>query len=791
MSTVNTRYPFYESYAKGEHTFPDSEVSAEKKAQESYVVEMAAAIYKKYLNDNTAISTSYANFISELRDYGRGQQDTNKYKNFLIGSSTDTDGVVSDIDGHWTNNRQAERKGWMNVLWDIVSPAMKIRNTIHGLFDEIDFDEIADAIDADSGAEAEDKKWRLWATTRAAIAREIEQMSAMAGLPVQKPDFIPEDLNELEMYEQAGGFKAAYSMALEKLLRHTADFSEWEKKLKEKILDDLVDLNYCFARSVFDDQDNKEKWEYVDPQELVIQWSKYEDFRDSEYAGQLKEIKVSQLRRGLSEKGYTEKDVKKIAESYCGALGNPNHKEWKDYNTKSSTGSWLYDDFKVFVFKFEWIDQNKIKKVKYTNKYGKVRFSEYDEEKNKKLGNREVLVSSTSPCLYNGTWVIGTQYAYEHGMSYWQPRSEANKVELTYKGVKLEGKSLTAQLLPIYDNIQIGWLKYQNSLSVVFEEGYAVDLGMLQNITDGDRTYSMEEAVKMWRETGVLPFRSTPVGQWYKGGSPLPVHKLPGGMGESLNQAIVRLSLQMKIIEDITGLSPVSLGASPDPNAPVGTTEKSLQATHNALKPLIRAMFSLKDQLANIAAIRIQQLVKYDKEAEGAYIRVVGRQDVKSLQLAMGNNVQYGIRLQARATQQERLQLMRAAELALNPGRNGVPAIKVSDYLYILERLQAKGNLKEIRLYLANSQKRAEKQNFEERQQLQQQQIQGMQQLEQQKAEQAKFFQDLKTRGEIAVDNNQHKNEMELKMMELNKSFVDDLERQRQQEVKQQNYAAG
>ena len=72
----------------------------------------------------------------------------------------------------------------------------------------------------------------------------------------------------------------------------------------------------------------------------------------------------------------------------------------------------------------------------------------------------------------------------------------------------------------------------------------------------------------MWKETGVLPYMSTPAGQYYRGGAVVPAHKLPGGMGESLNQAIMRLNTQMKLIEDMTGLSPVSLGGTPDPNAP-------------------------------------------------------------------------------------------------------------------------------------------------------------------------------------------------------------------------------
>ena len=483
-------------YSKKDYPFPNRDVSTEEKSKPEYALSVGECLYSKYLRNKGGITHNYSTFFRELREYGRGVQDTNKYKNFLSGATTDSQNVT-DVDGSWTRNREYERKGWMNVLWDILSPAPKIRNMIHGIFDDIDFDVMVDAIDADSGAEAEEEKWRLWATTRPSIRGALDRMKTQAGLPVTTPDFIPESLDELEMYEKAGGFKQAYAMALEKLIRHTDDVSDWGN-LKRKLIDDMIDFNICGAKADYNDDETKIKWRYVDPADAVIQYSKYEDFNDSEYAGEMKDVTISELRRKLQREGYKEKDIKDIAEKSCGYLDNPGSSEWKNYDGTEDNGSYKYDHFKTCVFTYEWIDHDTEKKIKYTNKFGKTRWLPYE---GKKPGNREKVVTTSKKTLYQGTLVLGTEVVYDYGAVHYQPRPVPRKVELTYKFFKMEGKSLTAILLPILDNIQIGWLKYQNALNTIFEEGYAVDFRLLQNISDGKKKFS--EAIKMWNETGV------------------------------------------------------------------------------------------------------------------------------------------------------------------------------------------------------------------------------------------------------------------------------------------------
>ena len=278
------------------------------------------------------------------------------------------------------------------------------------MFDDIDFDIIADAIDADSGAEEENMKWERWVTTRSFVAERFLAMRAMAGVPYEKPDFIPENIEELEMFKEAGGFKMVYAMELEKLLRHTANFSDWQT-IKEKVLNDVIDLNRAFVKGDYDESSKKIKWRWVDPEDMVIQYSKYYDFRDSEYGGEFHEIKISDLRQKMLLEGYTEENIREVAETYAGVFGNPSK---DNFEGEQRTGaSWKYDNFTVIEFAYEWIDTDVEKKIKYTNKYGKVRHLKYTDGQD--LGKREKLVENTKRYLYKGSWIIGTDYAYDYG----------------------------------------------------------------------------------------------------------------------------------------------------------------------------------------------------------------------------------------------------------------------------------------------------------------------------------------------------------------------------------------
>ena len=228
----------------------------------------------------------------------------------------------------------------------------------------------------------------------------------------------------------------------------------------------------------------------------------------------------------------------------------------------------------------------------------------------------------------------------------------------------------------------------------------------------------------------------------------------------------------------MTGFSPVALGATPNPDAPVTTTERSLEATHNSIKPMIRGIFSIKNMLAKTTSPRIQQMLKFDKEATAEYTKVIGQGGIEAIKVAESTAAEYGIKLQARPTAQEKMNLLKASEAAMQPGRDGMRGISFDDYTYIVERLNAGGNIKEIRLYLSQARKRAEKRGFQEKQALIKQQTDGNIQSQQVAMKSAAMLESMKTKGQIAVDNNKGAIDMRLKLVELNGDYMNTLTEQ-------------
>jgi len=111
-----------------------------------------------------------------------------------------------------------------------------------------------------------------------------------------------------------------------------------------------------------------------------------------------------------------------------------------------------------------------------------------------------------------------------------------------------------------------------------------------------------------------------------------------------------------------------------------------------------------------------------------------------------------------------------------------MPGIAFEDWTFIQERLHAGGNIKEIRLYLSQAKKRQERKSFKEKQTLIQQQTQGNLQMAQETQKTKAMESNMKTQGQIAVDNNKGAIDYKLEMLKINGNYVAQLEKQQAQE---------
>jgi hypothetical protein len=211
----------------------------------------------------------------------------------------------------------------------------------------------------------------------------------------------------------------------------------------------------------------------------------------------------------------------------------------------------------------------------------------------------------------------------------------------------------------------------------------------------------MKQVFDIMRETGNLFYSDTPIFGKYEGGAVNPVTPLPGGMGIQLQEAVAKFEWAIKMIEHQTGLTPISMGATPTRDQGKATTELSMAATQNVVRPIIDAIMVLKGRIAENSMLRIQLLIRTNESARKAYTRIIGKKGIEALRAAEGRAVAYGIDLEPRPTEEQKLRIYAYLEEAIALGRDGVKSAELSDAIMISRQLENGGNLKEIEMKMA------------------------------------------------------------------------------------------
>jgi len=675
------------SYQRGSYAFPKDEIPTEEKGAE-WCRKWCEAMYAAYVTDRAGVPYSTIDELHNLRLYAAGTQDVGKYQDILLDESEEGGDLT----------------GYMNVNWEIFSVMPKFLHIIRGIFEEQEHSIVATAVDPKSNDERELNKLRKWFKGR--YKPIVDAVNTMAGYKPE-PEWIPETVDELEMYQQVGGFKLAKETEIEEGLAYTMYISDW-KEIKRKMLDDFATINCGSVRDFTDIYTRKVKSRYVDPLKLIMQYSRHWDHRNSEYAGELISETISNLRKNTD---LSEEKLRNLAQFYNGRNGNQNLSSWTEEDLQISGGGWKYDNFMIDVMDAEWFSVNSKNFTKRTNSRGETLMY---EEKDGKFYDTETkkTIQSKFKVVYRAKWIVGTEYVYDYGLQYDVPRPGKKEVELSFKFYKLPGRSIVSLSVPNLDQIQLTWLKMQNALAMSANSGVAVEYTSLMNMKLGGEKMEPLEILSIRRDTGDLIYKmTTHMGKQNIPGGMRPIQELTGGIGPQLQEFITLFDLNLNFIRDLTGINQIADASNPDPNQSVGGAEMAIAATNNALKPIYAGYIRLKELVARACAIRMQVLVRHDKKAYEGYIPVVGGAGVKILSVGAETlDADWEIQIQAKPTQQRKQLILESAMKAMQPDKDGYVGIEEQDFMMI-ERLLEAGNEKLAEIMLSfRSKKNKERQ---------------------------------------------------------------------------------
>lgn len=648
-------------YSSSSYDLP-IETSWEEKQKPEYSRRMCEFMYSQHLRNMTAISYSEQEKFNQLRLMASGNQPVDWYKSWLSGGRAPSN---YGIDNFWTTTRTDVKKGYMNLDWSIISLFPKIISIILSIIKNIDYNLKVDVIDPMSGAEEEDKMIRAYVRTLfgEAIDNAINKPN---GLPLPV-DEISGTYQELEQIKAEGGFKAAHAVEMAKLLKWTEEHSEWDEHIYENVILDLVTLSSVSVMEDFDYETRTSKWKYVNSGSVICQYSDKKNHDDSDFKGYVDKIRISELMKIFP-------DVKKdvwigLAKKFIGYEKNPSPMNWETYQT--------WESFYVPVLHGFWVDVKRNKYIRNKTKDGNERYYKYDRSKNYLLNDKKSVVDNTQRIAFGCKWVIGSkEFMWDYGVLKNQARPNRRKPMLPLHIYRLPYKSLVERITPIMHQLQIAWLKYQNALMTAHPGGIAVDINMINNITDGGKRYPVMKLINMWFEKGFLPYKLSMTGK-YEGGSPVPIHNIPSDLIAKLNDYLTVINNIGKFIEELTGFSTVALGSTPTKDQQVGTTELAYSATLNSLKHFADAGRVSKQFLATMSAERIRIYADVDRACRKVYESVIGKSGMDKVMAAKKRMVQYGIKTIARPDKIEKQGIFSDIELSYQNHLKGEAGINM------------------------------------------------------------------------------------------------------------------
>ena len=757
-----------ENGAQSIYNFPDHNVDPKVKLQKEWNVQYCQAIYSLYRNNLTGINFSDVDLFNKFRTYGNGNQDPTQYMSRL-GIEKSAVPIVPNQATSSANPTPQQtdfiRKGFMNINWEILSVAPNFKNVILGTFEDIEHDIYADGVDEKSGTEREQAKWMLWMERE--MAGFVAEMNATVGTEIKQPEYIPETMQELQMFSDLGGFKLRSEIAIEEGIRYTVDISEW-KEIKRKIFEDLFELGVAVAKDYLDPMTQKVKTRYADPALCILPFNPQQDFKSMPFAGEFTFYTIAELRAMNNVDGtptFTNEELEGIAKCSLNQFNNPAvFSNW----SLDQYGRYAYDTFRICVLDCEFKSDDYKYTTERVNSKGET-VVHRDEFGKVRTGDKRKTHITKTLMVYKCKWIVGTEYAWDFGHQFDIPRPTPSEANLSFHAYKMKSGSMIKRMIPLLDSIQLSWLKLQNAKAKARPSGLAIEMGSLTNISIGNNKLTPLDVLKITNQTGDVLFQATthrtymPSQTSYK-----PIQELQGGLG---NQGVEFLNLiqnDIEMIRQIIGINNIADASSPSNGQLVGVAEMALSATSTTLKPMYSAYITIKERIMRNVALRIQLIVKYSGEYELSYHKALGAGITQTLKIGSEvNNAMFGIRIQARPDQQEKQAIIEAARESMQAGRNGVPLIGYGDYLMVVDFV-SRGMTKWARAYIANKEAQTMKKMEEEKKMAIELQGQQQKELQQMNAEHEKAMADFEMakidkEGQIkmSLEEVKHKNKME------------------------------
>ena len=404
---------------------PDPLAPPKEKEGKEYGVRMAKFLWHNYHNYNTGIFYNNRARYNQLIAYAQGNQGVDRYKQLAYAD-----------DG--TDN------SWINIDWKIRNYATKRVGIVKSMLEKDRLKLNLQAVDPYSSSvkiEYENKQ-----KTAIMLTQIMDEVKADSVENPFAKDTQFQSIEELEMH-MTEDYQHAWAKDMEIANEYIMEVANDYERIMQMNAFDLTTIGIASVLTR-NGKNGYPEIEYVDPAELIVPASRYEDFQDITKMGRVKEMSLTELRK-MAGTQFTETEYREIKENLV--YNNQKTAQYENAEPQQRLKS-PYENNRVRVMDFYFtstiedvyevkIDdmgrsvmrktsQNKGKGKSYKTVTGENGVTYRQNEDGTKRIYRDKY-----EVLYRGYWIVDSDYIFSYGLSTNMSRDfkNLNKVDIPIK----------------------------------------------------------------------------------------------------------------------------------------------------------------------------------------------------------------------------------------------------------------------------------------------------------------------------------------------------------------------
>jgi hypothetical protein len=461
----------------------------------------------------------------------------------------------------------------------------------------------------------------------------LSELTEQSGVPmIPEGQFVAEDKDELDRWVIEFNNlpeEIKFSLGCNNILSACG----WFSVLKEKILHDSATTG-LIGTYTWLDENGEVHVDWVRPENIIYSYSDYPDFRDTTYRGQIKSIKISELRAkyGAQYGGtLTEEQIFEIAQKSKNYQLTDKIRWTQDWNVSYMRP---YDEWNVDILCFELksFDSNGYLVTK-TKNYNNTIIRK-SPSKPEKIDDNQEYLEEKKWNIYEGVYCptarMMLKWKIKTNMIRPQDPKEIGNVEFSYSFYMYQQQEMrnvaTAEKIeePIEQMI-LSRLKIQQLVAKMVPSGAAIDIDAMQELDLGLGDFSKPiDIQKIWEQTGKLYYR----GRDAEGNRiPVPITELANsGFAPQLNALVELYRFHYQVLKDELGDDPNLLQQAATPRVAVQNIDSAKQLSNNSTGYVYDAFLYLMEDTARKVACLLNTSVTH---AGKAYREMFDPQDVK------------------------------------------------------------------------------------------------------------------------------------------------------------------